>query len=575
MRDTDLILARHNGLGMRAPVLNRITGTFVNKKQERDFQSVIWPERRRVGIIVMSVLLTFTTLLSAPLAFQQGNGSPAALVSGLLGIAGLVAFAVALALLLMNRTGYLLDAALFAPCVTLSAYLAQSYLSGMTPWELVPVVLMSSLFIYGTFIPHRPPFALATHALFLGVYIGCGIHGDAIADPRTLVMFIMVWLASIIVVRNGASSRRKGVFQQQQYEELAERLDGNLHDLEFKNRAMERAAEENAALADDLALSRMAAEENASVLEVVLDNMSQGVMAYGPDEKIVKGNHQFAEFMGVPEELTRAGTPVKEIFERSFEAGVIPEERQMETALDTVRRYAENKSREPVVYERKNAFGGHYEIRLMPLPGGGAVSTITDITERKRADEIIRQQARHDPLTNLSNRLDYADRLDDALARCRRTGGYVALAYLDLDLFKPVNDTYGHSVGDAVLCELASILRAHVREVDTVARLGGDEFAIIFDGIKSVEDVSHPVNRILRAVAEPISIGDVEVRIGVSVGVAFFPADAHTAEDLAKAADRQLYEAKKCGRGCCKMSQLGEEPGTCRLLGDNSGIVVN
>ena len=574
MRDKDLLFARHNGLGMRAPVLNRITGTFADKRHEQAFQTVIWPERRKVGIIVMSILLTFTTILSAPLAFQH-DGNPAAVVSGLLGLAGLVAFVVALALLLTNRTGYLMDAALFAPCVTLSAYLAQSYLSGMTPWDLVPVVLMSSMFIYGTFIPHRPPFALAAHILFLGIYVGCGIHGDALADPRTVAMFMMVWVASVIVARNAAIGRRNSVYQQMQYEELAERLDGNLHDLEFKNRAMERAAEENAALADDLALSRMAAEENAAVLEVVLDNMSQGVMAYGPDEKIIKGNSQFAEFMGVPEDLTRAGTPVKEIFKRSFEAGVIPEERQVDTALDTIRRYAENKSHEPVVYERKNAFGGHYEVRLTPLPGGGAVSTITDITERKRADEIIREQARRDPLTNLSNRLDYADRLDDALARSRRTGGYVALAYIDLDLFKPVNDTYGHSVGDMVLCELASILRAHVREVDTVARLGGDEFAIIFDGIKSIEDVRHPIDRILQAVSEPISIGDVEVRIGVSVGVAFFPVDAHTAEDLAEAADRQLYEAKRCGRGCCKMSRLVEEPGTCRILGDDSGIAVN
>lgn len=183
--------------------------------------------------------------------------------------------------------------------------------------------------------------------------------------------------------------------------------------------------------------------------------------------------------------------------------------------------------------------------------------------------------AHFDPLTGLARRHFFLARLEDALKQAKRRHEMVGLLMIDLDLFKPVNDTYGHSVGDAVLCELASILRAHVREVDTVARLGGDEFAIIFDGIKSVEDVSHPVNRILRAVAEPISIGDVEVRIGVSVGVAFFPADAHTAEDLAKAADRQLYEAKKCGRGCCKMSQLGEEPGTCRLLGDNSGIVVN
>ena len=574
MSDRDLIFAKHNGLGMRAPVLSPILGTFKDEKQERQFQTVVWPERRKVGIIVISILLISTATMSAPLIWPWPTDT-AVLISLLLGLAGLASFVMALVLLLTNRPGYLLDLALFAPCATLSAYLAQSYFSGQTPWELVPMVLMSSVFIYGVFIPHRPPFALAAQILFLGVYAGCAYLGGAVVEPRTAVLFIMVWVASVIVVRNAALGRRNSVYQQQQYEELAECLDENLNDLEFKNRAMERAAEENAALADDLALARMAAEENSSILEVVLDNMSQGVMAYGPDEKVIKGNRKYAELMGVPTEKTKSGTPMREIFKCSFEAGVIPEEQNMEIALATVTKYAQDNSSKPTVFERKNAFGGHFEIRLMPLPGGGAVSTITDITERKRADEIIRRQALRDPLTNVSNRLDYADRLDEALARSKRMGGYVALAYLDLDLFKPVNDTYGHSVGDAVLCELASVLRAHVREVDTVARLGGDEFAIIFDGIKTAEDVSQPVDRILQAVAKPISIGDVEVRIGVSIGVAFFPVDAHTAEDLGKAADRQLYEAKKCGRGCCKMSQLGEEPGSCRISEDESGITVN
>jgi diguanylate cyclase (GGDEF)-like protein len=126
---------------------------------------------------------------------------------------------------------------------------------------------------------------------------------------------------------------------------------------------------------------------------------------------------------------------------------------------------------------------------------------------------------------------------------------------VDLDLFKPVNDTHGHAVGDAVLREVAATLRAHVREVDTVARLGGDEFAIVFDGIKVIADVRNPIDRIMRALSEPMMVGDLEVRIGVSVGIAFYPLDAESAEGLAKAADEALYNAKQSGRGCWKLSQ--------------------
>ena len=207
------------------------------------------------------------------------------------------------------------------------------------------------------------------------------------------------------------------------------------------------------------------------------------------------------------------------------------------------------KNFDPVVFERESAPDLFIEVRTMPLPGGGAVSTISNITERKHAEESMRFKALHDPLTGLANRELFNDRLNAAIARSKRVGHYAALAMVDLDRFKPVNDTYGHPVGDQLLKDIGSLLTTTVREIDTVARLGGDEFAILFDGIGVLRDVSNPLERIFARLHQPIRIGDREIQIGASIGIAFFPLDAETAADLEHAADQALLDAKRSGRG--------------------------
>lgn len=158
-------------------------------------------------------------------------------------------------------------------------------------------------------------------------------------------------------------------------------------------------------------------------------------------------------------------------------------------------------------------------------------------------------QATHDPLTGLPNRLLLDDRLEQALAKCRRQPGQVALLYVDLDGFKAVNDRFGHAHGDAVLVEAARRLRRGARETDTVARLSGDEFAVLQTVGEQPEAALVLCRRLLQLLAEPLQVGSRKVSIGASIGVAVGPGDAGDPATLLRRADKALYRAKGSGRG--------------------------
>ena len=168
----------------------------------------------------------------------------------------------------------------------------------------------------------------------------------------------------------------------------------------------------------------------------------------------------------------------------------------------------------------------------MPTPDGGMVRTFTDITERKRAEARIAEMATHDELTGLANRSLFRERVEQALGRAQRYGEPFALLMLDLDRFKPINDTLGHPVGDEVLKETALRLQFCVRETDTVARLGGDEFAILQAQAATQDEVGHLAQRILDAVATPLDINGHRIEIGTTIGVAFAPRDGADHEQL-------------------------------------------
>jgi diguanylate cyclase (GGDEF)-like protein len=171
-------------------------------------------------------------------------------------------------------------------------------------------------------------------------------------------------------------------------------------------------------------------------------------------------------------------------------------------------------------------------------------------TEQLRESESrFKHLARHDPLTGLPNRAWFQERAELALDLARRNAGCVGLLLIDLDHFKPVNDTLGHDAGDAMLCELAKRVTGVVRRVDTVARLGGDEFAVVLMDVTSGEDAERVATKVLAAICRPLTIQGNLVPMSGSIGVAVFPGDGENPTELLRSADQAMYESKKLARG--------------------------
>ncbi|WP_342153219.1 EAL domain-containing protein [Methylorubrum sp. SB2] len=181
------------------------------------------------------------------------------------------------------------------------------------------------------------------------------------------------------------------------------------------------------------------------------------------------------------------------------------------------------------------------------------VGTLIDISQRKEAELRIAHLALHDTLTDLPNRNLFRQRLDQALARIRSAPGRIAVLACDLDRFKAVNDTFGHPVGDRLLCLVAERLRTSLRRGDTIARLGGDEFAMVLIDIESEADAGSVCERIIGVVNEPIVLDGVAIDIGMSVGAAVVSGEGTDAEEVFKRADTALYQAKAAGRNTYRL----------------------
>jgi diguanylate cyclase (GGDEF)-like protein/PAS domain S-box-containing protein len=186
---------------------------------------------------------------------------------------------------------------------------------------------------------------------------------------------------------------------------------------------------------------------------------------------------------------------------------------------------------------------------LIEGPEGQVIEgTLIDITERRRAEEQVKHLAFHDTLTGLPNRLLFNDRLDMAVVQAHRTQQRLATLFLDLDRFKVINDSLGHSVGDELLRRVAERVTDCIREGDTVARLGGDEFTVLVPSLSREEDAAKIAQKILEAVRLPFFIDERELFVTTSIGAAIYPTDGTDAETLLRNADTAMYRAKDQGR---------------------------
>ena len=164
-------------------------------------------------------------------------------------------------------------------------------------------------------------------------------------------------------------------------------------------------------------------------------------------------------------------------------------------------------------------------------------------------EEKNRYLAYHDTITGLANRALFNDRIEQALAQSERHERAFAVLFIDLDKFKAINDSFGHGAGDKVLQAVATRLLACVREEDTVSRIGGDEFLCLLMEVNDVADVAHIAEAIGRATAESVPLGETQLKVTASIGIAIYPGDGTTAEALIKNADSSMYRAKQKGEG--------------------------
>jgi len=198
-------------------------------------------------------------------------------------------------------------------------------------------------------------------------------------------------------------------------------------------------------------------------------------------------------------------------------------------------------------------------------------STVVDINDLKRAEEQIRFHAYHDVLTCLPNRQLFRDRVRIGIAHARRNQRNAAVIFIDLDDFKKLNDTLGHTFGDEALVLMAERLSSVLRKGDTLARPGGDEFQILIADVVSTADVERIARKLLHTIAKPLSIGTREIFLTASIGIALFPADGIDEESLMKSADSALFEAKQMGRNTYRVSTVElNRRATERFIVENS-----
>ena len=279
-------------------------------------------------------------------------------------------------------------------------------------------------------------------------------------------------------------------------------------------------------------------------LKNVLDSMTDGVYLVDKERRIIWANEAFERMIGCPrQELL--GMSIATFIAPEYQALALEMRRRKERGEAQVTRYemelvARDGRRFPVEIHSSLLHGGEME--------GIAVAIVRDMTERKRWEAQLAYMADHDPLTDLFNRRRLLEELEREIDRVARYGGQAAFLWLDLDDFKDINDTYGHTVGDLVLQETARVLRQSVRRTDVVGRLGGDEFGILL--INADEKRAREVAHRLRARLKSVTVPEMGVmHISASIGIAMVGDGGLSVQDVLVRADRAMYHAKRGGGG--------------------------
>jgi diguanylate cyclase (GGDEF)-like protein len=278
-------------------------------------------------------------------------------------------------------------------------------------------------------------------------------------------------------------------------------------------------------------------------LDTAIDNMTQGLLMFDSTQRLVVCNQRYVEMFGVSTDVVKPGLTIGGLLQHRKEIGSFSGDVD-EYCANLFLKMAQGKVFQTILDAPD---GGTIQVLYRPLPGGGWVTTLEDITERRRAEERITHLAHYDALTDLPNRTLFHAQLKRELARMRE-GEQLAVFYIDIDEFKSVNDTLGHLIGDELLKSVAVSLAGCLTASDFVVRLGGDEFAVVQTAIRDRRDAVDLVTRIYRAIREPYECLGHRVTTDASVGIALAPQHGRDLDQLLKNADLAMYAAKAAGR---------------------------
>jgi diguanylate cyclase (GGDEF)-like protein/PAS domain S-box-containing protein len=286
------------------------------------------------------------------------------------------------------------------------------------------------------------------------------------------------------------------------------------------------------------------AEDRLNLVAKVFENTIDGVIIADNEANILEVNEAFTRITGYDREEVLGKNP------RFLHSGMQDDAfyREMWRTIQ-----AEGYWRGELWNRRKDGelVAENLTITTVNAPDGRIshfVGIASDVTQIKQHAKQLEHIAHYDALTDIPNRVLFADRLQQALAHTKREGSILAVCYLDLDGFKQVNDTMGHEAGDRVLIEITRRIKTCIRGDDTVARLGGDEFAVLLQGLRAAEECYSSLNRLLEAISHPIEIKGKLFEVSASIGVALYAGDELDADALLRHADQAMYSAKQAGK---------------------------
>ena len=304
-----------------------------------------------------------------------------------------------------------------------------------------------------------------------------------------------------------------------------------------------RFAVRTQSLFDEVTNAKNALEDSEKRTRAILENALVGI-AHLKEHEILSVNQKFVELFGYDRDAIE-GTRMEILY---------PSEDDYQALSEAAFQLMSNGDIYQGEWKMKHKNGNHFWCDVSAksvtddIHEEGTIWLFEDITQRKRSEEELRRLANFDTLTQLPNRTLFEDRLVQAMERARRQNSSIALIYVDLDRFKKINDSFGHSMGDELLKNVSKRLCECVRGSDTVSRWGGDEYTIILTELQTLADAGKVSEKIISIMEEPFELDNQEISISPSIGISLYPDDATDMETLLQNADAAMYHAKSTGR---------------------------